>query len=136
MEEYMKKVICITALLLSTNAIAYDNSYMGEVLGGVAGGVIGNQMGGGSGKVVTTAIGAVIGSQVGGRIEDNMRYNRQPYGYPQQSYPPSYGYPQQQYYQPRQVLVLPTNVPTPYGYRCELQSVYVNGQVVLNNYCY
>ena len=137
----MKKVVCITALLLSTNAIAYDNGYMGEILGGVAGGVIGNQIGGGSGKVVTTAIGAVLGSQVGGRVEDSMRYNRQSqpygYGYGPQYVQPQYGYgPQQQYYQPRQVIVVPANIPTPIGYRCELQSVYVNGQVVLNNYCY
>ena len=129
----MKKIALVTALLLSSGLVLADDSYMGEIIGGVAGGVVGNQIGGGKGKVVTTAIGAVIGSQVGGRIEDNMRYNRQPraYGYPQQ-----YGYPEQQYYQPRQVIVVPANVPTPLGYRCELQSVYVGGQVVLNNYCY
>ena len=129
----MKKLALITALLLSSNvAMAYD-SYMGELLGGVAGGVIGNQIGGGSGRIVTTAIGAVIGSQVGGRVEDNMKYNRQPqYGYPQQQY----GNPQPQYQQARQIIIVPQNVPTPLGYRCELQSVYVNGQVVANNYCY
>jgi hypothetical protein len=141
----MKKIAVVTALLLSSNvSFAYDNSYMGEIIGGIAGGVIGNQIGGGSGKVVTTAIGAAIGSQVGGRVEDSMRYNRQPYGYgygPQYAQPqyvqPQYGYaPQQQYYQPRQVVVVPAHIPTPLGYRCELQSVYVNGQVVLNNYCY
>jgi len=47
-----------------------------------------------------------------------------------------YQQPQVVYVQPRQVIVIPANAPTPYGYRCELQSVYVNGQVVLNNYCY
>jgi hypothetical protein len=137
----MKKIALVTALLLSSNvAMAYD-SYMGEILGGVAGGVIGNQIGGGSGKVVTTAIGAVIGSQVGGRVEDNMRYNRQPYGYgygPQYMQPQqNYGYaPQQQYYQPRQVVVVPSYVSPPLGYRCDLQSVYVNGQVLTSQYCY
>ena len=144
----MKKIALVTALLLASNVALADDSYMGEIIGGVAGGIVGNQVGGGKGKVISTAIGAAIGSQVGGRIEDNMRYNRQPNGYsygpqypqPQQPYyapPQNYGYAQpQQYYQQRQVIVVPANVPTPLGYRCELQSVYVNGQVVLNNYCY
>lgn len=121
----MKKIALITALLLTSTVSMADDSYMGEILGGVAGGVIGNQIGGGKGKIVTTAIGAVIGSQVGGRVEDNMNNNR-----------PQRTYSQQQYSQPRQVIVVPANVPTPLGYRCELQSVYVNGQVVVNNYCY
>jgi hypothetical protein len=73
-----------------------------------------------------------------------MRYNRGQYGYgygpqPQYNYAPppqQYGYAQPQQYYQRQVIVVPSNVPTPLGYRCELQSVYIGGQVVTNNYCY
>lgn len=38
--------------------------------------------------------------------------------------------------QPGQVYVYPSNAPTPLGMTCNLQSVYVNGMVVTNKYCY
>jgi hypothetical protein len=43
---------------------------------------------------------------------------------------------QQQVVQPAQVYVYPSNAPTPLGMTCNLQSVYVNGMVVTNKYCY
>ena len=125
----MKRTLVAAFLLASVCANAED--YTGEIIGGIAGGVIGNQIGGGSGKVVTTAIGAVIGSQVGGRMQQQRQVQQQVQV--QQVYPQQIVYVQPQ---PRVVYVYPVNSPTPLGMRCELQSVYVAGQVIVNNYCY
>ena len=133
----MSKLLAALLLIGSSSAMAYD-SYMGEIIGGVAGGIIGNQIGGGSGRTAATAIGAGIGAVVGGRVEDSMNYNRYGYNnnYNRYSILPQSGYVQPPPYYQSRVIVVPANTPTPLGYRCELQSVYVNGQVVTNNYCY